>query len=206
MSTKTKQSIALAPATGIKLMDTPEIETTCIGDTTIPCQKNTACAVSGYYLERIAYLENLVKKYKFDNLTGLMMKADFNDAFVRMFEEFQFSDRMFSMAIIDIDGLHNVNRQKGYHAGDKLIRSVGDQLQQLFDFNQVYRISGDEFVVIARDCTIAHSEFEAKLQQLVSATYYMDSAAEYTSPSHMFKTIDKKLSAKKAKNKTAARV
>jgi diguanylate cyclase (GGDEF)-like protein len=171
-------------------------------DTFADCDTAHTCSTVGYYVERIAYLENLVKKYKFDHLTGLMMKADFEDKFDRVFEEYQFADMPFHMAIIDIDGLHNTNRQKGYHAGDQLIRNVAHQLQELFSFNQVYRISGDEFVAIARQSVISFEDFEKAVDKIENVTVYVDGSNGYTSPSHMFKAIDKKLADKKAKKKT----
>ena len=162
------------------------------------CDKASACEPVGYYVERIAYLEALVKKYKFDYLTGLMGKQDFTDKFDRVFEEYQFADVGFYMAIIDIDGLHNVNRKQGYHAGDKLIKSVSNQLKDLFAFHQIYRISGDEFIAISRTSTMTEAQFREKLETLDNATYHADCADGYTSPKHMFKAVDKLLSEKKA--------
>ena len=175
-------------------------------ETFADCETAHTCNTVGYYVERIAYLENLVKKYKFDHLTGLMMKADFEDKFDRVFEEYQFADMPFHMAIIDIDGLHNTNRQKGYHAGDQLIRNVAHQLQEKFSFNQIYRISGDEFVAITRDSVMNYETFIEKVESLNNVSFYSDKSNGYTSPSHMFKAMDAKLSEKKASRCLVPRV
>jgi len=161
------------------------------------CESAHTCNIVGYYVERIAYLENLVKKYKFDHLTDLMMKADFEDKFDRVFEEYQFANMPFNIAIIDINGLHNTNRLKGYHVGDQLIRKCAAQLQDKFDFHQIFRISGDEFVVIVRESTLKKDEFENRLNSLTDVTFIIDSSVDYTSPKHMFKAMDKQLSSKK---------
>lgn len=175
-------------------------------DTFKDCEQTNICNTVGYYVERIAYLENLVKKYKFDHLTGLMMKADFEDKFNRVFEEYQFADLEFNFAIVDIDGLHNVNRIQGYYVGDRFIKDVADQLRQNFEFNQIYRISGDEFVVLARCTAMDFKTFKTKLDTVENVTYVATSSTGYTNPKHMFKSIDTKLTHKKSKQKTKSRV
>ena len=122
-----------------------------------------SCAIIDQYIERIAYLENLVKKYKCDHLTGLMMRQDFNDSFNKIFEESRFSDYNFSLAILDIIGLHNINLIKGMHAGDELILEVVNQLKEKFDFHQIFRIGGDEFAILVRDTIMTTDEVNEKL-------------------------------------------
>ena len=112
-----------------------------------------------------------------------------------------FADMPFHMAIIDIDGLHNTNRIHGYHAGDQLIRTVAFELREKFAFNQIYRISGDEFIAIARASTIEYKDFKEKVREIENVTSEYGESTGYTSPAHMFKTIDKRLSARKAKKK-----
>ena len=161
------------------------------------CKDIDKCEPIEFYKERIEYLETLIRKYKFDYLTGLMGKQDFNDKFDRVFEEYQFADKPFHLAIVDIDGLHNLNRTKGYFAGDTLIKSVAKQLESLFHFHQIYRISGDEFVVVVRDVLTSKEEMVEKLEQLESITYAIATSTGYTSPKQMFKLLDAELSKKK---------
>lgn len=51
------------------------------------------------------------------------------------------------IAIIDLDSLKWVNDNKGHRAGDSLLMRLGAMLVTAFGEDQVYRISGDEFVV-----------------------------------------------------------
>lgn len=152
-----------------------------------------------YYIERIAYLESLVRQYKFDTLTGLMMKHDFQNAFDLLFEEYQFADSEFYMCLLDINGLHNINRIKGYSSGDNLIKTVAEQLRTEFAIHQIYRISGDEFVVLVRKSTLALDAFKDRMQRINDIEYVLESCVEYTSPKQMFKLMDKKLSSLKSK-------
>lgn len=163
------------------------------------CEEVKTCEHIGYYVERVAYLENLVKQYKFDMLTGLMMKRDFQDAFNRLFEEYQFADSEFAMCLLDINGLHNINRIKGYAAGDALIKDVAVQLRREFAIHQVFRISGDEFAVLLRKSVSDLKSFKDKIAHVNNIEYVIESCNGYTSPKHMFKMMDKKLSVIKSK-------
>ncbi|MDD3219159.1 MAG: GGDEF domain-containing protein [Lachnospiraceae bacterium] len=73
----------------------------------------------------------------------------------------QFLSQCSSMAIkslgciyIDANGLHELNNHLGHAAGDKMLISIGNTLRTIFGPDHVYRIGGDEFVVIAIDCLL----------------------------------------------------
>ena len=159
------------------------------------------CEIINEYVERISYLENLVKKYKFDHLTGLMLKADFSEMFDRVFEEYRFAELNFTLAIVDIVGLHNVNMTKGVHAGDELILGVVEKLKEQFNFHQIYRIGGDEFAIIVRESELSNKEINEKLSTIDNIKYVANSSNQYTSPKHMIKSIDKELSNLKLKSR-----
>jgi len=166
-----------------------------------PCQNYESCQSIQMLLERVSYLEQLVRKYKFDALTGLMTKQDFNEEFDRMFEEYLFMDSNFYLAIIDINELHNINREKGYLEGDKLIKKVADALRDLFPIHNIFRISGDEFVVIIRESAIKEKELKERLKKIPNSTFAYSKSNDYQNPSQMFKDVDKKLSKIKSKSK-----
>ena len=50
--------------------------------------------------------------------------------------------------MFDINGLKEVNDTKGHESGDVLIRSAADILAKSFEDARIFRIGGDEFVVI----------------------------------------------------------
>lgn len=52
---------------------------------------------------------------------------------------------------IDVNGLHELNNDKGHSEGDKMLKFIAKQLEYQFDEECVYRIGGDEFVVIVID-------------------------------------------------------
>lgn len=52
---------------------------------------------------------------------------------------------------IDVNGLHEVNNIHGHKVGDKILQIVADELLKEFPFRQVFRIGGDEFVVLTEE-------------------------------------------------------
>ena len=64
----------------------------------------------------------------------------------------------------DLNGLKIVNDTYGHLYGDDAIKTIAQKLLCFFSEEEIFRISGDEFVVIWRDCS--YNQFEEKVQQL----------------------------------------
>ncbi len=56
-----------------------------------------------------------------------------------------------AVIVCDLNGLKSVNDQNGHSAGDEFICNVANTLSEYFGRYSVYRIGGDEFVVICLD-------------------------------------------------------
>ena len=95
-----------------------------------------------------------------DSLTGVCNRT----SYIKYLDELK--DNNYStlgIIFIDINGLKKANDSKGHAYGDQMIVTVSDLLKQTFVEN-VFRIGGDEFVVI---CTgITNEEFTCKEQAL----------------------------------------
>ncbi len=52
-----------------------------------------------------------------------------------------------AIAIVDLDSLKWVNDNNSHRAGDQLLNCLANDLTTRFGFDDVYRLSGDEFVV-----------------------------------------------------------
>ena len=118
---------------------------------------------------KIEKLKAEVKIYKYDHLTGLKTRYDFNERLDVMWSDFKLSDHNFMVAMVDINGLHNINRTKGIKAGDDLISSTAHQLCKLFKRDNVFRISGDEFFILKKCKDI--EKFNKKLKKLKNISY-----------------------------------
>lgn len=102
------------------------------------------CAIA---IERDAQtLENYRLAFT-DTLTGLANRAAFN----RAMSGFQ-QDRsgVWGLLLIDLDNLKKVNDTFGHPCGDRLIASAAQSITSVVPKEQAFRISGDEFAVIAR--------------------------------------------------------
>ncbi|MBQ3515482.1 MAG: EAL domain-containing protein [Lachnospiraceae bacterium] len=51
----------------------------------------------------------------------------------------------------DINGLKKVNDELGHNAGDELIKNVASILRSCFESHKIYRVGGDEFVIVCQD-------------------------------------------------------
>lgn len=67
------------------------------------------------------------------------------------------------VAYIDLNGLKQINDQKGHEAGDNQIKGVASQIRIVFP-EQVYRIGGDEFVVVSTE--IQEEDFNRRIALL----------------------------------------
>lgn len=105
-------------------------------------------------LEKIEILEKEVQKYKYDFLTSLKMRIDFYEDLYELYD----SEKDFYLLMIDVNGLHAINRKDSYLAGDELIKKVSRILLKYFG-NVCYRIGGDEFVVLDTEITMSHRNF-----------------------------------------------
>jgi len=161
-------------------------------------------------LDRMKYLREEVIKYKYDFLTGLKQRKDFDAKLNDFYESFEFESKGFIFIMIDVDGLHNINRNIGYEAGDELLISVSKQIKEIFDEcldSHIFRISGDEFAVLL---TTKESETKIieKLKKLENCTYSIlniDGSVCFPSPASIFKEADIQLTKNKSSNKELQR-
>ena len=98
-----------------------------------------------------ASLYSAQHKANYDELTGVKNKHAYASAEKKMDElirEGAISD--FAIVVFDINGLKQINDTFGHQAGDEYIKSGCDIICHLFSHSPVYRIGGDEFVVVAQ--------------------------------------------------------
>ena len=96
-------------------------------------------------IRKITRLEN--RAYT-DTLTGLQNRTayyDYNDVLNRKEDT---GDADFSIVMIDINYLKRVNDTYGHEQGNLYLQHAADLIRKVFGEKHVYRIGGDEFVVI----------------------------------------------------------
>lgn len=107
----------------------------------------------------------------------------------------------FSLVLFDINGLKKTNDVKGHECGNFLIRSAAKLICETFGATNVFRIGGDEFVVVLSDVTAEQcrdmlSDFDEKLYKFNSAGNKMDikltvakGYSEYTPQDKYYKDV-----------------
>ncbi len=111
--------------------------------------------------ERVVEEQNNACK---DSMTGLLNRRSYSQE-MESLEKTEPSGDLTYISI-DMNGLKEINDNLGHSAGDKLIKGAGLCISQCFDdIGKIYRIGGDEFVVIlATD----KSDVDTRLNKLES--------------------------------------
>jgi diguanylate cyclase (GGDEF)-like protein len=84
-----------------------------------------------------------------DPLTGLCNRRYFEEATRREIARARRDHQPFTVAIIDVDGLREVNNRFGHLAGDELLRRAADFLKRhTREADELIRWGGDEFLIL----------------------------------------------------------
>lgn len=86
-----------------------------------------------------------------DSLTGVKNRAAYAEASAAIENIMHSSFIRFGVLVVDVNGLKETNDAYGHDVGNQLIISSARLLCDTFNQSPVFRIGGDEFVVILRD-------------------------------------------------------
>ena len=94
----------------------------------------------------------LSEKVFVDPLTGVYNRNAFGDDTQQLQNEIEAGkETEFAIGVFDCDDLKSVNDLHGHDKGDYYIKGASDLITKVFKNSGVYRIGGDEFVVILLD-------------------------------------------------------
>ena len=86
-----------------------------------------------------------------DALTGVKNKHAYARIEMELDEQInELAEDPFAIAVCDINGLKQVNDQQGHSAGDEFIKNACMMICNTFKHSPVFRVGGDEFVVILK--------------------------------------------------------
>ena len=112
--------------------------------------------------------------YDCDTLTGLYNRGKFERDLEWWTEH---RPQILTCAYIDAVGLHEINNHLGHKAGDSMLCTVAGAARRLFPHANLYRIGGDEFVVMCQSWTEAEmTQAMAQMKALVRQSDYEVSA------------------------------
>ena len=94
----------------------------------------------------------------YDQLTDCKNRKALDWAYTEKLEKY------FPLAVVmcDLNGLKEINDQKGHDAGDKFIVQAAQTLKSVFGKRHVYRLGGDEFIAVLPNIT--HPAFRKLLE------------------------------------------
>ncbi len=103
-----------------------------------------ASEISNYLL-----LQNLETLSSMDLMTGVKNRNTMNVAMDKLVSGKTKLKYPYSVIFADLNGLKQVNDEKGHASGDELLKSAAAILQKSFGDYDIYRVGGDEFMIIA---------------------------------------------------------
>ena len=102
-----------------------------------------------------------------DLLTGVYNRNAMNNRISDDIDGRVVIKRPFGVCFIDVNGLKTINDTQGHVAGDNLLKDVAATLNELSSkTTEIYRVGGDEFLVIATDSS--HEDFSKLTSNLLS--------------------------------------
>ena len=108
-----------------------------------------------------------------DALTGIRNKMAFNEEVSALRQELAAGEQNFGFAMVDLNNLKTINDSFGHDKGDIMIRNICRIICTVFCHSPVFRIGGDEFVVLLknddyRNIAALTGEFTSMVEQSCS--------------------------------------
>lgn len=104
----------------------------------------------------------LISRIKSDSLTKLLNRTAFNERVKELQSSKDILVRNVGIIFLDINGLKKVNDTYGHRAGDELITNFSKLLLTHFRESGVFRMSGDEFVILLNN--VSEEDFDSRFR------------------------------------------
>ncbi len=109
------------------------------------------------------HLEKTQKMALMDTLTGAKNRA----AFSQDIKKDSYINSDYTCVYIDVNELNYFNNKYGHAAGDQMLKFIGESLVNAFGDSDVYRMGGDEFLII--NYGASHEDVALRLKTLNEA-------------------------------------
>lgn len=111
-----------------------------------------------------AYMQYAHEQAYTDSMTGVANKTAYLDYVKELNSKIYNGTASFAIAVFDVNGLKNTNDNYGHECGDRIIIDAAEMIRRVFGDEQLFRIGGDEFIVILGATT--EKELNEKLLQI----------------------------------------
>lgn len=118
-------------------------------------------------IEGRLFTDELARVARTDNLTGLPNRQAFEEAFAHyQAVHARHPERPLSLFMLDLNGLKHTNDHYGHEAGDALLNGMAQLLlTHCRQDEQIFRIGGDEFVLLAEADEAGCQRLAARLKE-----------------------------------------
>ena len=104
------------------------------------------------YISQTTVLQKLQRQQEYlsyhDDLTGLLNRNSFVGYLSEVNQE---ALKSLGAVSVDVNGLKNFNKEFGREYGDEVVIRVGEVLEEFFKGFMVYRMTGDEYLILAEN-------------------------------------------------------
>lgn len=159
---------------GLKIKTGDEIEN--LYTALIRSSENISRYLENLQLAKIQVENMKVKVYAMDELantdplTGIRNKTAYNTMIAKLDQKIEDGDAEFCIVMIDVNFLKKVNDTYGHERGNEYLMNACRLICSVFGEEHVYRIGGDEFVVIVAGdkvsiCRYFVNQFKAEMKR-----------------------------------------
>lgn len=113
-----------------------------------------------------------------DSMTGLRNTTSYNMWIADFNKEIQNKNVIFGVIVLDVNDLKEANDQYGHDVGNKLLVTAARIISNVFRRSPVFRIGGDEFLVILRNRDLEEHKNLCKKLDLACAKEYINADTE----------------------------
>lgn len=106
----------------------------------------------GLIISNMDYIGDLKTWSKYDGLTGLLNRRTFENIYDELYSVYRFSQKNFSVLMVDIDDFKSTNDIYGHQVGDKVLKRVAKSIKDnVRERDIVARYGGEEIIIILKD-------------------------------------------------------
>lgn len=106
----------------------------------------------GLIISNMDYIGDLKTWSKYDGLTGLLNRRTFENIYRDLYNLYRFSQKRFSILMLDIDDFKWTNDMYGHQVGDQVLKSVAECIKsKVREKDIVARYGGEEIIILLKD-------------------------------------------------------
>lgn len=107
----------------------------------------------------------LSESARIDELTGALSRREGKTLLAQVMKQAKEENKLFTVVLSDVNDLKKVNDKYGHSEGDNLLRFMSGMMKHSLDDNDImFRLSGDEFIIIYYDQDV--KEVDHKMQMV----------------------------------------